>query len=379
MNTLLYRYNRFTRSYLVNYHNYEFEVEPELFTIIQTYYTTNDISNTMQEAHNHNIELSENDLLDIINMIESGKANYNPFLQVRTYKILDLKVFNKLLDHSTLMWLIIISLLLFSIFNIHLFFHYLLLSRRNFYLFSNIILIIPLYFFSRVLFTPVHEFGHNFFYYLFTGNSSSFYIQFPGFMYFAGITTTDNLFYIKNPLKRIIISLGGMLFESMFLIILLHIFQNLINPFFLQILTMRVFLSVLFNLNFLSQSTDGHILVTDLLGFTTFTETYNDFLKYLLNKKYIPSVPVNKRVKLLLLIYTVIGVIFIGIFVLSQLYFLIEIIHIMLLPLTNSFNGVHLGIVGILLLLISYLYYIDILVRLYRKKVVIQKIIAFRE
>lgn len=378
MNELLYRYNRFTQSYLINYQNYEFETDPELFTIIQTYYDTNNSMLTLKKLQAKNIHLSQDDLHGIIKMIEEEKDDKESFLRARTYKIVDFKIFNKLLDHRILIWLLFLSLFLFTFAHVQLFVHYLVLPRSDVYAFTNIIMIVPIYFLSRLLFTPVHEFGHNFFYYIFTGKSAKFYIQFPGFLYFMGISTTDDLFYITNPIKRIIISLGGILFETMFLILLLVLLQNSVNSFFLQILSLRVLLSVLFNLNFLSQSTDGHILLTDLLGFTTFTETYNEFLKGLINRKFIPAVPVTRRVSILLLTYTVFGLVFIGLLVVSQFIFFKNIAMILILPLTNNFFGMKLGVLEIFLIILTYLYYIDILVRMYEKRIIVQKALKFR-
>ena len=377
MQPFLYRYNRFTNSYLINYQDYEFEVEPELFTILQTYYSSIDIRSTLYRLFNKQIFLSELELIDIIHMVEQGNTTKEYFLRSRTFLVLDFKIFNTFLDHKILTWFLFFVFFSFGIEYSNLFSHYLFLPRTNFYLFTNMIMIIPLYFLSRILFTPIHEFGHNFFYYLFTGKSAKFYIQFPGFLYFVGITTTDYLFYVKNPIKRIIISVGGMLFEFLFLILVISLFQSTIDSFYLQILTLRVFLSILFNLNFLSQSTDGHILITDLLGFTTFTETYNDYLKHFINRKFVPCVPVTNKVKFLLWTYTIAGLLFILILVASNLVFLVNIIKIMILPLTQNISLVRSPF-QIFLMMLTYLYYLDIAVRIYMKKIVIQKMIAIK-
>ena len=378
MSALPYRFNRFTKSYLINYKDFEFEADPELFTIIQTYYTILNIPLTLRNLETQGIVISKQDLLDIIQMVEHGHATRYNYLRSRTFQVINFKHFNFILDHKVLAWFLFIVFFLIGIKYSYLFIYYLFLPRTNFYFFTNIIMIIPIYFLSRLLFTPVHEFGHNFFYYLFTGKSAKFYVQFPGFLYFFGITTTDDLFYVKNPLKRIIISLGGMLFEFLFLILLLALFQSNINPFLLQILTLRVFLSILFNLNFLSQSTDGHILLTDLLGFTTFTETYNDYLKHFINRKFIPCVPVTKRVKLLLWTYTIAGIGFILILVVSNFIFLVNIIKVMVSPLTQNISLAQ-GPFQIFLMILTYLYYIDIIVRIYMKKIIIQRMISIKQ
>ena len=168
-----------------------------------------------------------------------------------------------------------------------------------------------------------------------------------------------------------------MLFEFLFLLLLLALFKSRINPFFLQILTLRVFLSILFNLNFLSQSTDGHILLTDLLGFTTFTETYNDYLKHFINRKFIPCVPVTKRVKLLLWTYTIAGLIFILVMVISNFLFLVNIIKVMILPLTQNISLAQ-NPLQLFLMILTYLYYFDIVVRIYLKKIIIKKMLAIK-
>lgn len=378
MNGFSYRYNRFSRSYLINYNDFEFEVGPDLFTILKSYYTTKDYTLTIKELSQKGITITHKELTELVSMIDNSSSTNEQLVKSRTFQVMDFSLFNTLLDHKKLMYSLFILLFLFTLINLKVFFTYLFLPRTNFYLFSNIIMIVPIYFLSRLIFTPVHEFGHYFFYYLFSGKSAKFYIQFPGFLYFMGITTTDDLFYIQNPFKRIIISLGGMLFELMFLIMILALFGNRVDPFYLQILSLRIFLSILFNVNFLSQSTDGHILLTDLIGFTTFSETYNEFIKSLLNRKLTPQVEIVKRVKMVFIIYTIVGFLFIGLLIYSQLLFLINILNIMLLPVTQNILGRNLGIVEIFLLVLTYLYYIDIFVRIYAKRVVLQKALQFR-
>ncbi len=373
-----YRYNRFSQSYLINYNDFEFEAGPDLFIVLDTYYRTQDYTKTVNELQTKGIESTQEEIQELIGTIEEQTVTQQDEVRSRTFQVLDFKIFNTILDHKNIMYTLVTVAFLYTLINIHLFFTYLTLPRTNFYLFSNIILIVPLYFLSRLLFTPVHEFGHYFFYYLFSGKSAKFYIQFPGFLYFMGITTTDDLFYIKNPIKRLIISLGGILFEIMALTLILTIFSTRIDSFYLQILSLRIFLSILFNMNFLSQSTDGHILFTDLIGFTTFTETYNDFIKSLINRNLAPTITIVRRVKIVFLVYTVAGIVFIALLIYSQLIFLRNIVEIMLLPLTQNVLTMNLGILEICLIILTYLYYIDILVRMYAKKVIIQKALQFR-
>ncbi len=379
MNEILYRYNRFSNSYLVNYQNFEFEVDSELFSIINTYYNCKSVNIALSALQSKGIVLSKEDLLDIITNLESEKSDNEILLRSRTFKVIDFNKFNKLLNHNKISWIVFFVFVGIAFININRLSFYVSLPKENFLIFTNIILIIPIYYFSRLFFTPIHEFGHYFFYYLFTGKSAKFYVQFPGFLYFAGITTTDDLFYVPNPLKRILISLGGVIFELVFLLLILTSLTRMLDPFILQMITYRVILSILFNLNFLSQSTDGHILLTDLLGFTTFAETYNDYLKSLINRKFQPSVEVNTRVKIVLLSYTIFGLLFIIILIYSQLLFFKNIIYIMLIPLTQNISQMNLGIVEIFLIIITYLYYLDLVVRLYMKKIVVQKMIQIKK
>ena len=373
-----YRYNRFSQSYLINFNNYEFEAEPDLFNILEAYYTYQDYAVTYAELSKLGIFISQDNLFEIITTIEQSSHNHSPKLRSRTFKVMDFRLFNRLLDHSLLSWSVVFILIFFTLSHTELFLKYFVLPKAVDYTFSNILFIIPIYYLSRIIFTPIHEFGHYFFYYLFTTKSASFYLHFPGFLYFAGITTTDDLFYIENPLKRVFISLAGIGFEFILLILILYFFQNSINPFYLQLLTVRVFLSALFNLNFLSQSTDGHIILTDLLGFTTFSECYNDFLRTVLNKQFMPAVPINSRTKKLFIIYTIIGIILITILLYTQIVFFKHIVELLITPLTKI-SLTQISIIDCGLLLLTYLYYLDLLVRLYSKRIIIKKMISIKK
>ena len=151
MYTLLYRYNRFTQSYLINYQDFEFEAEPELFTVLQTYYSTHNIPFTLQQLSTKQIYLSESELIDIIHMVEQGHAAKENYLRSRTFQVIDFKHFNFLLDHKYFAWFLFIAFFLVGIKYSFFFGYYLFLPRTNFYLFTNMIMIIPLYFLSRLL------------------------------------------------------------------------------------------------------------------------------------------------------------------------------------------------------------------------------------
>ena len=131
MSGLLYRYNRFTKSYLINYHDFEFEVEPELFTIISTYYQTKNYNIALDQLRISGIELLQDELQDIIAMVEKGKTNHSSvtFLRSRTFKILDFKIFNLVLDHARLMWILFLSLFIISLVHAPVFIHFLFLPR----------------------------------------------------------------------------------------------------------------------------------------------------------------------------------------------------------------------------------------------------------
>ena len=188
-----------------------------------------------------------------------------------------------------------------------------------------------------------------------------------------------DLFYISNPCKRLLISIAGILFEFMFLIFILFATHTLIDPFFLQLLTVRVFLSALFNLNIFSQASDGHVLLTDFLGFTTFAESYSDYIRSVLNKKFIPAVPINKRVKTLFIIYTVIGIFFIGSLIITQIVFFEHIVDLLIAPLIQVQFYQNIGFIDLLLLVLTFLYYIDLVVRFYEKRVILTNMLKIRQ
>ena len=94
------------------------------------------------------------------------------------------------------------------------------------------------------------------------------YVYFPGFFQFNGMTSTEEVMFLKHQWQRALVFLGGLWAELVLLSVLLII------PFFpmfiLQIMVIRVLFSSIFNLNFLSTKSDGHSLISDLLGFPTF-------------------------------------------------------------------------------------------------------------
>jgi hypothetical protein len=376
MDSFYYRYNRFTQSYLINYNNNDFEADPELYTILQTYHEYLDHDKTISELTQKEITISKEDLTDILTLIQP-EPSLTKNIRSRTFKLFDFQNLEFLLRHKKLVCSIFLILFLYSILTIDSFLFYLSLPRTNFFSTDKILLIIPIYYFSRFLFTPIHEFGHHFFYYLFTGKQTTFYIQIPGIMYFSGITSTDYLFYIKNPFKRILISLGGLILEFIFLQLVL-VWCQFLGSFVLQILTLRVFLSFIFNLNFLSSSTDGHLLVTDLLGFTTFYETYNDYLRHFFDKSYELPISILKKVQIIFIGYTITGVLFIGLLVLVQFRVFLQLVQLFLLPVFNLQELVQFDIITIFLLVLTYLYYIDLGIRMFAKRVIFLKILDFR-
>ena len=92
MQPFLCRYNRFTQSYLVNYHYYEFVAELELITILYTYYNTLDEQLILYELQNNGIDLQLQDLQAIIIMIESGKQQFSPHMKSQSFKVLDFTI-----------------------------------------------------------------------------------------------------------------------------------------------------------------------------------------------------------------------------------------------------------------------------------------------
>ena len=115
MSALPYRFNRFTKSYLINYKDFEFEADPELFTIIQTYYTILNIPLTLRNLETQGIVISKQDLLDIIQMVEHGHATRDNYLRSRTFQVINFKHFNFILDHKVLAWFLFIVFFLIGI------------------------------------------------------------------------------------------------------------------------------------------------------------------------------------------------------------------------------------------------------------------------
>ena len=309
-------------------------------------------------------------------MVESGRQQFSPHMKTHTFKVLDFALFDRFIRHNTSTWVVILVSFLFTFLQLPLVLSYLTIPKTSEYTFATIMLIVPIYYLSRLVFAPLHECGHYVFYYLFTGKSATMYIQIPGFLYFGGITTADDLFYIPDPFKRIIISLAGVYTELLTLTFIITFFQSVFTPFILQLVTVRVFVSIIFNLNIFSQSTDG--LITDLLGFPTFAETYSDVLRQFLNPSFIPVVQPSQRIKGVCVGYTIIGIGLIGLLFFSQGFFFLRIIQVLLIPLTQLQTGISISIFEGCCILLTYLYYLDVLVRVYRKKIILQQIIKIK-
>ena len=378
MDSFLYRYNRFSKSYLINYNNFEFEVEPELFSILNVYFNSKNMFETLKILKINNIYINETDLTTIVNSIQEGQITQDNTFKNRTFEIMDFKIFNNLLKNNIIISILLLGLIMFTILHFYLILDFFVLPKIKNISFSSMILLIPMYYFSKLLFTPVHEFGHYVLYHLFTGKSAKFLITFNGLISFNGITTTDELFYISNPFKRAFISIAGEFFEFAFLTLILFTFQNYFDVFILQLLTVRVILNLVFNMNILSEHTDGHILVTDLLGFTTFSETYSEFLTQIINNKIEPIIIINNRVKRLLLCYTVTGIILIIAFFYTQLAFFNYYVLILLFPLKNLQTFLNSGLITVFILCINYVYYFDLVVRIAQKYALLKNAILLR-
>ena len=379
MKSFLYRYNRFSRSYLINYNNFEFEVEPELFSILNVYFNSKNVFETLKILKINNIYINENDLTTIVNSIQEHQIAPDNTFKNRTFEIMDFKIFNTIFRNNVITSILLLGLFLYTKLHFNLIHDFFVLPKISNLSFASMIILIPMYYFSKLLFIPVHEFGHYVLYHLFTGKSAKFLITFNGLISFNGITTTDDLFYISNPLKRACISIAGEFFEFAFLTLILFSLQNYLDIFFLQLLTVRVILNLIFNMNILSEYTDGHILVTYLLWFTTFSETYSEFLTQIINNKIEPLITINKRVKRLLLGYTLTGIILIIAFFYTQLVFFNYCMLILLFPLTNLYIFFNSGLITFFILSINYVYYFDLIVRIAEKYVLLKKAISLRK
>ena len=182
-----YRYNRFSQSYLINYRNYEFEADPELFTIVYIYYQVMNIDSALNNLNEKDITISREDLIELISMIEFQSADHGPLRQRRTYKLIDFSFFNKFLHRKIFGWSLFVIIFVACFSQLHLLEEFFVLPKATEYSFTTILMIVPIYYFSRFIFTPIHEFGHYFFYYLFTNKPASMYIQIPGIMYFGAL------------------------------------------------------------------------------------------------------------------------------------------------------------------------------------------------
>jgi hypothetical protein len=194
---------------------------------------------------------------------------------------------------------------------------------------------------------------------MFKKKSGVFFINIKGFMRFQGTTDLPDLLYLPRTYQRVLVSLGGIWAEVFLLTVMFLVFPIIQLTFFGLVISLRVFLSVFWNMNLLSSNSDGHKMVADVIGFPTLGECYNEYLVSKIARAPLKDSLFNEKVMKTVKIYIIFSLIFVGLLLLLQINYFGKII----LRLTNPvlLEG-EITVIVAVLLIISYLYFFDFIV-----------------
>ena len=322
------RYNKFSETYLVKLDNIlAIELNPFLTTSLYTYQIHNDIEETIFTLKS--LDSSWNSPEDDysykswINQIylDVEEEKNTPIWEDtpgRIFKIMDFNFFNRFLSVFIPFRQIILILSLILLFGFWTssgiaILTELLTNRKVLY--TDVILILPTFYFSRLIFTPIHEFGHNFWYYMYNRKSGIFFINIRGLIRFQGITDLPDLLFLPKLYQRVLVSLGGLWAELVFLTLLLILFTPFQMSFLALVISLRVFFSLIWNMNLLSTGSDGHKLITDIIGFPTLGEAYNEYLVRKVANVPLKDTLYNRRVLITIKLFIVFAFGFVGVLI----------------------------------------------------------------
>lgn len=389
-NSLKSRYNKFSDTYLVKIDDLlSIELPPFLTMSLYTYQRNNDIHDTITTLKSIDSHWnSPNDDYSFISWIH--ELYYDVEFEKKTplwigtpfriRKIMNFSFFNPILRLIVPFRAIIILLSILIIISFwsnkgSLIVIELMTNRRVLY--DQIYLILPTFYISRLFFTPIHEFGHNFWYYMYQKQSGTFFISIKGFMRFQGITDLPDLLYLPKTYQRILVSLGGIWAELLTLTMLLIVFPELQLSFFGLVISLRIFISLIWNMNLLSSQSDGNKMISDVIGFPTLGDYYSEFLISKIARTPLKESLFNRRVKTTLIFYIVFALSFTGLFLLLQLNYFGRIflklidpsIFLLTLNWTTTFP----------LIIISYLYFSDFLIFSLKRILIYYRLIKRRK
>lgn len=383
------RYNKFSDTYLVKVDDsLSVELPPLLTTSLYTYQNNNDVYDTINALKSFREDWESpyddysyirwiNSLYQDVEFEKSTPIWEGTPFQVR--KVMDFSFFNRFLEllvpfRFLILLLSIILIIEFWSSSGSAIILELLTNKRVLY--ERIYLILPMFYFSRVLFTPLHEFGHNFWYYMFRKESGVFFINIKGFMRFQGTTDLPDLLYLPATYQRVLVSLGGNWAEVFILTLFFLVFPTIQLTFFGLVISLRVFLSVFWNMNLLSSHSDGHKMVADVIGFPTLGDCYNEYLISKVTRIPLKESLFNNRVLKTIKLYIIFALIFVGLLSILQINYFGKIF----LRLTNPvFFEEEITVLKVILLLISYLYFFDFIVFGIKRIMVYGKLISRRK
>ena len=364
------RYNPYSQTFVLKIDDIlSVELNPLLRSALQLYIYHRSVEKVITYLQQNNYTVDEQEVRDWLGQlyIELEHERTDPFHDVSVHynRIMDFSLFNPLLGLLVPFRLII---LLLSVLGIVYFWMlspagYSILAEVLYHrgiLYHHIIWLFPAFYFSRLLFTPIHEFGHNFWYYMYTGRSGVFYINIKGFIRFQGITDLPDTLFLPKRYQRALVSLGGIWAELVFLTLLVQVIPSQFQYAVLAI-TFRVLLSVFWNFNLLSTGSDGHRLVSDIIGFPTLGESMQEYLSSLVTKRQLLKSLYINRVIHTVQTFFIGSLLFVSVMFLLQLNYFSRILLTLWL-FTLSQPDLFSNIIIILLVMFSYLYLLDFVV-----------------
>ena len=161
-----------------------------------------------------------------------------------------------------------------------------------------------------------------------------------------------------------VVSLGGLWAELISLTMILVMFPDIQLSFFVLVISLRVFFSLIWNMNLLSTGSDGHRLITDIIGFPTLGEALNEYLARKLANIPLKDTLYNRRVLITVRLFMIFSFMFVGVLIILQINYFGKLFFSLL---STSLNIVANNIFIIIMLLISYLYFLDFVVFAYRR------------
>ena len=117
-------------------------------------------------------------------------------------------------------------------------------------------------------------------------------------------------------------------------------------------------------MNLLSTGSDGHKLITDIIGFPTLGEAYNEYLVRRVANVPLKDTLYNRRVLITIKLFIIFAFGFVGVLIILQINYFGRLFLLLVSTSLNIYTG---NIFILVMLVISFLYFIDFVVLVLRR------------